>query len=141
MENIKALIKMRVSDYEVNIIKASRNERGYSMKYCAYCGNEMYDEAVVCVRCGRSVIQAPIQPMPVKQEDDTLMIVVKIFLILGCISQGWAIIPLAWCLPITISIFKRFKERRPIGTGLKICALLFVNLIAGICLLCMNNEI
>ena len=131
------------------------------MKFCCYCGNEMHDEAVICVKCGRSVVvQQPTpmmqqqsmpmmsqQPMPmmsqtpVKQEDNTLAMVVKIFLILGCISQGWLVVPLAWCLPITISIFNRFKDGRPIGMGLKICTLLFVNLIAGICLLCMNDDI
>lgn len=66
------------------------------MKYCQYCGNELYDEAVVCVKCGRSI-------------------------------------------PITISVFHRLRDNRPVGTGLKVCALLFVSLIGGICLLCMND--
>lgn len=109
------------------------------MKYCVHCGNQIHEEAVVCVKCGRSVAPPPV-PTPVKQEDDTMSVVVKIFLILGCIAQGWLLLPLAWCLPITISIFKSFKEKRPIGTGMKVCTLLFVNLIAGICLLCMNDD-
>lgn len=107
------------------------------MKYCQHCGNELADEAVICPKCGRSV--APPAPQ-VKQEDDTLSTVVKVFLILGCISQGWLLIPLAWCLPITIAIFNRLREKRPIGTGLKVCSLLFVSLIGGICLLCMNDD-
>ena len=109
-------------------------------KFCVHCGAEIHEEAVVCVKCGRSV--APLNPQtPVKEQDDTMSTVVKVFLILGCIAQCWCIIPLAWCLPITISIFNSFKEKRPIGTGMKVCALLFVNLVAGICLLCMNDDV
>ncbi|MBP3493720.1 MAG: hypothetical protein J6J83_03800 [Oscillospiraceae bacterium] len=110
------------------------------MKYCVHCGAEVFDEAVVCVKCGRSI--APTQPPAVvtAKSDDTLVTIIKVFLILGCIAQGWCIIPLAWCLPITISIFHRFRDNQPVSTGLKVCSLLFVNMIAGICLLCMNES-
>ena len=30
------------------------------MKYCAKCGNELMDEAVVCVKCGCPVNSAPV---------------------------------------------------------------------------------
>lgn len=107
------------------------------MKYCQYCGNELHDEAVVCVKCGRSV--APLPQQPAVRQDNSLGEVAKVFLILGCIAQGWLLIPLAWCLPITISVFHRLRDNRPVGTGLKVCALLFVSMIGGICLLCMND--
>ena len=100
-------------------------------------GNELYDEAVVCVKCGRSV--APLPQQPAVSQDNSLGEVAKVFLILGCIVQGWLLIPLAWCLPITISVFHCLRDNRPVGTGLKVCALLFVSLIGGICLLCMND--
>lgn len=60
------------------------------MKYCVHCGAEIHDEAVVCVKCGCSVEQ-PV-PTPAKQdtENDTLDTVIKVFLIIGCIVQGWA---------------------------------------------------
>lgn len=113
------------------------------MKFCVHCGAEIHEEAVICVKCGRTVeSNKPVAVQPVQQSggDDTLATVVKVFLILGCVSQGWLIIPLAWCLPITISIFKSLKEGRPISTGLKICSLIFVNMIGGICLLCMDDN-
>lgn len=110
------------------------------MKYCVHCGNELHEEAVVCVKCGRSV-EAEKPAVVKKSGNDTLATVVKVFLIIGCIAQGWTLLPLAWCLPITISIFNAMREGRPIGTGLKVCTLLFVNLIAGICLLCMNDDV
>ena len=112
------------------------------MKYCTHCGAEIFDDAVICVKCGRSVEFAKPNAASPQQSsrDDTMVTVVKVFLILGCVSQGWLLLPLAWCLPITISIFNSFKENRPISTGKKVCSLLFVNLIAGICLLCMDDH-
>lgn len=110
------------------------------MKYCVHCGSEIHEEAVICVHCGRNVETA--KPVSAKNtDDDTMATVIKVFLIIGCIAQGWLLLPLAWCLPITISVFNAFRDKRPIGTGLKVCTLLFVNLIAGICLLCMNDDI
>ena len=110
------------------------------MKYCVHCGGEIYEEAIVCVKCGRAV-QKEIAPIATaKEPEDTMSIVTKVFLIIGCIAQGWLILPLAWCLPITISVFNCMKEKRPVSTGLSVCALLFVNLVAGICLLCMENN-
>ena len=86
------------------------------MKYCVHCGAKQDGES------------------------DTLDTVIKVFLIIGCITQGWMLLPLAWCLPITISIFNRMRDKKPIGTGLKVCSLLFVSLVAGICLLCRNEK-
>ena len=109
------------------------------MKYCVHCGAEIFDEAIVCVKCGRKVeIDKPVVVDSTK--DDTMNTIIKVFLILGCIAQGWLIIPLAWCIPITVSIFSALKEERPISTTMKVCTLLFVSMVSGICLLCMNEE-
>ena len=109
------------------------------MKYCTHCGAEILDDAVICVKCGCKV--EPEKTVIVQnQDDDTMNTVIKIFLILGCISQGWLLVPLAWCIPITVSIFHAMRDKRPISTGLKVCTLLFVNLVAGICLLCKNDN-
>lgn len=109
------------------------------MKYCVNCGGEVHEEAVVCIHCGRSIKE--VKPAAaVDDMNDVMSVVIKVFLILGCIAQGWLLIPLAWCLPITISVFNSLRDKKPIGTGMKVCALLFVNLIAGICLLCMDDN-
>ena len=110
------------------------------MKYCVNCGNQLHDEAVICVKCGYGTGTENQTSLCGNSENSALSIAVKIFLILGCIGQGWLLLPLAWCLPMTISIFKALRENRPIGIGLKICTLLFVNMIAGICLLCMDDD-
>lgn len=112
------------------------------MRYCPNCGAEVNENAVVCVRCGSGVYASPVPtPVPVQpQKDDTLQTVIKVFLIIGCVMQAWTLIPLAWCIPLTVSVFKAFKENRPISKGKKVCILLFVSLISGICLLCMNED-
>lgn len=107
------------------------------MKFCQKCGKEMVEEAVVCPSCGCSVAQ---ENAVKKNGDDGLAVASKIFLIIGCIAQGWLLLPLAWCLPITISVCNKMKRGEPVGTGLKVCALLFVNTIAGILLLCRSDE-
>lgn len=71
--------------------------------------------------------------------DESTKTLIKVFLIIGCVCIGWAIIPLAWCLPMTISVCRSMRDNRPIGTGMKVCVLLFVSIIAGIILLCQDN--
>lgn len=112
------------------------------MKYCWHCGNELCDEAVVCTSCGCGVnsVQNTGGGNAKSDTQETLEIVTKVFMILGCISIGWVIVPLAWCIPMTVSVFNSIKTGRPIGTGMKVCVLLFVNVIAGICLLCMDEN-
>lgn len=102
------------------------------MKYCTHCGAEMLDDAVVCVKCGCSV-------KPPTKKDDTMKLVVKIFMILGCISFGWALIPLAWCIPMTVTTFKKLDAGESFSTGFKICTLIFVSLVAGIIMLCSDD--
>lgn len=107
------------------------------MKFCSKCGKEIADEAVICTGCGCAVEQTAKKD---NGGNDGLAVAAKIFLILGCITSGWLLVPLAWCLPITISICNKMKNNEPVGTGLKVCALLFVNLIAGILLLCRSDD-
>lgn len=47
---------------------------------------------------------------------------------------------LAWCIPMTVSVWRRTKNNDPIGMGLKVCTLLFVDLVPGILLLCMTDD-
>lgn len=108
------------------------------MKYCTHCGSEILEEAVICVKCGCRV-ESYVPAVQVPQQDDTMITVIKVFLILACIIQGMLIVPLAWCLPITISLFNRMNNKQQISTGLKVCTLLFVSLISGILLLCTDN--
>lgn len=115
------------------------------MKYCSHCGKQLLDDAVVCPNCGCQVTQN-------STNKSTLRTVAKVFMVIGCLanssigalnslSSEYAntmtvvfsfLIPLAWTIPMTVYYFKHEK----VGIAFKICALLFVNLIAGICMLC-----
>ena len=107
------------------------------MKFCQKCGREILEETVICPGCGCAVSSNKTQ---VNGGNDGLAVASKIFLILGCIVQGLFLLPLAWCLPIAISICGKMKRGEPVGVGLKICALLLVNTIGGILLLCRSDN-
>ncbi len=105
------------------------------MKYCAKCGKELLDEAVVCTGCGCMV--AP-EAAPEKKES-VLKTVAKVLMIVSTVCYGFLILPLAWMLPMTLTYCKKVKNDQPISTGFKVCILLFVNLVSGVLLLCDND--
>ncbi len=105
------------------------------MKYCTKCGHELVDEAVFCVGCGcavEAVEKAPADISGMKKAS-------KVLMILGTVVSGLYIIPLAWCIPMTVAYNKKLKNGEPISTGFKVCSLLFVSLIAGILMFCDND--
>lgn len=126
------------------------------MKYCAKCGAELFDEAVICVKCGcpaENITQFTPQaatsmqnanfftPQPPYIQETSVTKAAKIFMIIGTVVMALYTfcIGLAWCLPMTISYCNKTKRGEPISTGFKVCSLLFVNTIAGILMLCDNN--
>ena len=106
------------------------------MKYCTKCGNELIDEAVVCTKCGCAVNYNSIPDTNKKSELSTIA---KIFMIIGTVMMGFYIIPLAWCIPMTISYCNKLKNGQQISTAFKVCCLLFVSLVGGVLMLCDNN--
>lgn len=110
------------------------------MKYCVKCGAELVDEAVICVKCGcatESNSQAQAKPA---SQDAGLTTAAKILMIIGTVFMGFYIIPLAWCIPMTVSYFNKVKNNQPISTAFKVCSLLFVSLIGGILMLCDKEH-
>ncbi|MBP3196775.1 MAG: zinc-ribbon domain-containing protein [Butyrivibrio sp.] len=78
---------------------------------------------------------------PAATNNSGLKTAIKVFLVLSCVSSIWFVfIPLCWMLPMTIVAFKKMNNNQPLGLGFKICTLIFVNMIAGILMLCMNDE-
>lgn len=114
------------------------------MKYCAHCGNEVLDEAIVCPKCGCSVdYEIKRKPAQASTADDklTLRLIAKVFMIIGTVVMGIGLflIPLAWCLPMTIAYSNKIKNNEPVSIGFKVCVLIFVNVIAGVLMLCDND--
>lgn len=60
-------------------------------------------------------------------------------MIISCVAGGWALIPLCWMLPMTISYSRAIKEGREVSTAFKVCTLIFVNLISGILMLVSDD--
>lgn len=75
-------------------------------------------------------------PVTKATENADLRKATKILMLIATIIGGFAILPLAWCVPMTIAYFKKVKEGKKVGTGFKICSLLFVNIFAGVYMLC-----
>ena len=114
------------------------------MKYCSKCGAELFDETVICVKCGcpvgNSVQFDPQAPAAPKQSG--LTTAAKVFMILGTVLMAiyTLCIGLAWCLPMTLHYFKKIKRGERLGTGFKVCSLIFVSLLGGIFMLCDNDH-
>lgn len=102
--------------------------------YCEHCGKELADEAIVCPNCGCATDNYA------AKKTGNGHTAAKVFMILGCVLSAFSfLIPLAWTIPMTVIYCKRSKQGIPMGTGFKVCTLLFVSLIAGILMLCEDN--
>lgn len=110
------------------------------MKFCSHCGKEIVDEAVICPNCGCSVEENKPVEKKASNDSNVMEILIKVFACIGIASVGWSIIPLAWCIPMTVHIFKKFKAKEPFSLGFKICTLLFLSMVAGILLLVMPED-
>ena len=100
------------------------------MKYCPDCGTQLADQAAFCTNCGHKLDAAPNRSINIAPPNDES---------LQIIALGWMILPLAWCLPITLTILGKLKRAEPISVGLKVASLLLVSPIAGIVLLLRDN--
>ena len=119
------------------------------MKYCSYCGTQLKDDAAFCSQCGKptainnGVPQYYAQNAQTAQQDDheALKTVINVFLIIACVFMGIATlgIGLSWCLPMAFRIRERMRANVPVGIALKVCTLIFVNLVAGILLLVLDD--
>lgn len=128
------------------------------MKFCSHCGAEINDDAVICMNCGCQVDGADTQEQDpgVAKTNQNLGTAAKVFYILTMVACAFnaviylplgylvyalcLLIPLAWVIPMFVVLNKKLKNGEPIGTGFKVCSLLFVNLIAGILLLCRKEQ-
>ncbi|QTU84090.1 DUF2510 domain-containing protein [Xiamenia xianingshaonis] len=72
--------------------------------------------------------------------DATLRLVAFILNVVSTVSVGWAIIPLAWMIPICVRSWNIYKGTRPNTTAFGVVDLIFGNLVAGILLLVSKKE-
>ena len=112
------------------------------MKYCKNCGQELPEEADFFSNCGAQCyykVEPTHQPQSNANEGSTLKTLALVFMIIATVISGFAIIPLCWCIPMTVYYSKRIKTGEPIDIGFKICTLLFVSTLSGILMLVDNK--
>ncbi len=129
------------------------------MKYCTQCGSQLEDGSAFCTYCGAKVsdpnTEATKQTADPSQQNGAtaaapqkpreiwssgLGTAIKVLMVLSCIAQGWMLIPLAWCIPLTVTAFRAINNQQPISVAVKVCTLLFVNTIAGIIMLTVSDN-
>ena len=109
------------------------------MKTCSKCGCELMTQETSCSQCGYGY--------SVSRKNSNVG-AIKVFVILGALCTGvfgWSIIPipllpLLWCIPVSVVICNKYDQGEHVGIGLKIFTLLFVSLIGGILMLCTNDD-
>lgn len=77
---------------------------------------------------------------PANSTDDTLRLIAFILCIISTVALCWAIIPLAWMIPMTVHCWGIYKRRKENTTAFGVCTLIFVNLIGGILLLVSTRD-
>ena len=105
--------------------------------FCKKCGNEVMDEAVVCTKCGCAIDSNSVSGK--NENSDILSTLAKVFMIIGTVIMGIYIIPLLWCLPMTMYYINKVKNGQKVGTAFKVCCILFVSTAAGVIMLCDKN--
>ncbi|MBQ9266080.1 MAG: zinc-ribbon domain-containing protein [Bacilli bacterium] len=107
-------------------------------KYCSNCGAELHENDSFCASCGAKIDNNQIYMGDSKKKEEgkkTLRTVALVFMIINTVIFGFALIPLAWMIPMCIHVNEKLKTGEEISIGFKICTLLFCSTIAGILLL------
>lgn len=76
----------------------------------------------------------------VSPQDTTLRLVAFILALISTITMGFAVIPLAWMIPMTVMTWQIYKGKRANTVGFDVCSLIFLNLVSGILLLVSTKE-
>lgn len=80
----------------------------------------------------------------VKHTPSDIQLAAKTLMIIATCFMGILIIPLAWCLPMTISYSRKIESGEKIHPALGICAIIFMGtfgIAAGVCsLIDLNNK-
>ena len=121
------------------------------MKKCNQCGTLVSDDEKICNNCGGEAFDAAPDFNTAPELNGAnggykpvggtiLQKLSKVLMVISCIAGGLLILPLAWLIPITVAYCKKVKSGKKVGIGFKICVLLFVNVFAGVSMLCDSSD-
>lgn len=77
---------------------------------------------------------------PMTSQDETLRLINFILCVISCVVVCWAVIPLAWMIPMTVHSWGIYKGTKPNTTAFGVCTLIFIDVIGGILLLVSNKD-
>ncbi len=106
------------------------------MIYCQNCGTPMNNDAKFCEKCGMGTYDMRTAPSPTAPQSlSGLKLASFILMIVATIFQGIYLIPLAWCIPMTVAYYNKATHSEPVSVAFKVCNLIFVSWISGILML------
>lgn len=73
-------------------------------------------------------------------KDRTLRLIAFIFNLISTVAVCWAVIPLAWMIPMTVVSWGIYKGTRKNTVAFGVCTLIFLSLVGGILLLCSKKD-
>ena len=83
---------------------------------------------------------AYVQPEMMSSTDQSLRLAAFVFCIISAVATCWAIVPLAWMIPMCVRSWGIYKGKKPNTTAFGVCTLIFVSLVGGILLLCSKKD-
>lgn len=84
--------------------------------------------------------QPYVAPSYANDTDRTLRLIAFILNVVTCIGWAFAIIPLAWMIPMTVHSWGIYKGTKPNTVAFGVCTLIFLNLISGILYLVSTKD-
>lgn len=87
-----------------------------------------------------AVVQPAATVTDMSETDRTLRLLAFIFNLVFTVCYGFAIIPLAWMIPMTVHSWGIYKGTKKNTIAFGVCDLVFVNIISGILLLCSKKD-
>ncbi len=117
------------------------------MRYCKFCGAEVSADSAYCHKCGNKIAEGntsgnadssdnvSASTYKVSRYNESTYQVAYVFMIIGTVIGGLLLLPLAWCIPMTVAYKNAHDRGEEASMALKVCALLFVSLIGGIAML------
>lgn len=74
------------------------------------------------------------------ETDRTLRLIAFILNVVSCCIAAFAVIPLAWMIPMTVHSWGIYKGKKANTVVFGVCTLIFLDLISGILLLVSNKD-
>lgn len=124
--------------------------------YCDKCGFKLLEDQNFCPKCGNRIKRETYSFVDkdafgedandgyddrdrdegYRQTDsDVIVSITKVFLIITCVLCSFAIIPLLWCIPMTVHYYKTIEQDERLSVSFKVCALIFMGIIPGVLML------